>query len=138
MNNVDKTNTKYKRKEKIVKNSKVYYGATFLEEKDLVESNIKNNIELKYYKIENYERKILKREKLSYGIEIVKKEYTNENIKIEKNTIENITDNAAKVINIIETLKKYKVTPIGLQDVVSDLLKQNMTKQGIDKTSNRL
>lgn len=107
-----------------MKNSTIYYGATFLEEKDLVESNITNNIELKYYKIENYERKILKKEKLSYGIEIVKKEYTDENIKVEKNRVENITDNAVKVINIIETLKKYKVTPIGLQDVVSDLLKQ--------------
>lgn len=121
-----------------MKNSTIYYGATFLEEKDLVESNTKNNIELKYYKIENYESRILRKEKLSYGIEIVKKEYADKKVKIEKNKIEDITDNAAKVINIIETLKKYKVTPIGLQDVVSDLLKQNIEKQSIDKTPNRL
>ena len=32
---------------------------------------------------------------------------------------------AKKVIEIIDTLKKYKVTPIGLNDVLEDLLKAN-------------
>jgi len=108
-----------------VKDSTVYYGATFLDEKDLVETNITNNIELEYYRTENYKANILKKEKTSYGIEIVKKEYISEDIKIEKSRLDDISTNAKKVINIIESLKLHKVTPIGLQDVVCDLLKQN-------------
>ena len=107
-----------------MKNSKIYYGATFLNEKDLVETNITNNIELEYYGTKNYRTSTLKNERPSYGIEIVKKEYISDDVKIEKQKIENITGSAKKVINIIETLKLYKVTPIGLQDVVHDLLKQ--------------
>ena len=60
---------------------------------------------------------------------MIKKEYTKDNIKIEKRRIDNISENAKKVINIIETLKKYKVTPIGLQDVVEDLLKEEKNSQ---------
>lgn len=108
-----------------MKDSTVYYGAAFLNEKDLVETNITHNIELEYYKTENYKTSILKKEKISYGIEVVKKEYNAENIKIEKSRLDDVSRNAKKVINIIETLKMHKVTPIGLQDVVCDLLKQS-------------
>jgi len=109
---------------KTLKNSTVYYGATFLDEKDLVETNITNNIELEYYRTENCKTNILKKEKTSYGIEIIKREYILDDVKVEKSRLEDISTNAKKVINIIESLRMHKVTPIGLQDVVCDLLKQ--------------
>ena len=49
----------------------------------------------------------------------------NNNITIESNNIENISNSSDKVIEIINTLKKYKVTPVGLNDVLEDLLKAN-------------
>ena len=59
-----------------------------------------------------------------YGIEIVKKEYGKDEIKCEKNSVNKISTNESKIINIIEKLKSNKVTPIGLNDVLLDLLKQ--------------
>ena len=37
--------------------------------------------------------------------------------------IKNISSNENKIRRIIELLKTYKVTPIGLNDVLTDLLK---------------
>ena len=45
-------------------------------------------------------------------------------IKFERNIIEKITTNERKVVRIIEKLKNCKVTPIGMEDVLSDMLKQ--------------
>lgn len=106
--------------------SKVYYGAAIFNKEDLLEARKKNKIKLEYYSIK---QKKLQEESQQYGIEVIKKEYTKDNIKIEKRRIDNISENAKKVINIIETLKKYKVTPIGLQDVVEDLLKEEKNSQ---------
>lgn len=101
-------------------NSGIYYGATLLDETDLLESNNRNKIELEYYGTKKHS---MKKETI-YGISIVKKEYQENKIKFEKNTIERISTNENIVKNIIETLKEYKVTPVGLEDVLRDLLKQ--------------
>ena len=106
-------------------NSKAYCGGTFLGEKELKETNIDYRIELEYYTTNNHINISTKEEINTYGIEIVKKEYKNNKIDIETNNVEHISNNASKVIEIIETLKKYKVTPIGLNDVLEDLLKAN-------------
>ncbi len=105
-----------------MKDSRTYYGGTFLEEEDLKESNIKHRIELEYYTTANKETND---EKHSYGIEIIKKEYKNNRIDTESNSKECISNSSEKIIEIIDTLKKYKVTPIGLNDVLEDLLKAN-------------
>ena len=93
-----------------------YYGATLLNETDM------NRIILEYYKNKIY---TLNRAKLKtfYGITIVKKEYKNNEVKFEKNTIKQISTNENKVKNIIQMLKTYQVTPIALNDVLTDLLK---------------
>ena len=105
-----------------MKDSRTYYGGTFLEEEDLKESNIKHRIELEYYTTANKETND---EKHGYGIEIIKKEYKNNRIDTESNSKECISNSSEKIIEIIDTLKKYKVTPIGLNDVLEDLLKAN-------------
>ena len=105
-------------------NSKAYYGATFLGEEELRETNINHKIELEYYKTKKHINRN-KEKYTSYGIEIVKKEYKDNKIDIETNNREHITNNVDKVIEIIETLKRHKVTPIGLNDVLEDLLRAN-------------
>ena len=106
-------------------NSKAYYGGTFLGKEELKEANIKHRIELEYYTIKNYINKDTQDEFATYGIEIVKKEYKEEKVNMESSNREYISNNADKVIEIIETLKRHKVTPIGLNDVLEDLLRAN-------------
>ena len=101
-------------------NSKTCYGMTYFDENELKEAKINHRVELEYYKTEESTKDDFK-----YGIEIRKKEYINDKISIESNNIENITNSSDKVIEIINTLKKYKVTPVGLNDVLEDLLKAN-------------
>ena len=100
----------------------IYYGATLLGEQDLVEATNKNKIELEYYGTEDHNSKT--KEQTFYGIEVVKKEYENNAVKFEKNYIENVSTNKGVIDRIIETLKNYKVTPIALEDVLTDLLKR--------------
>ena len=99
---------------------KTCYGMTYFDENDLKETQINHRVELEYYKTNKYEENDFK-----YGIEICKKEYINDNISVETNKIENITNSSDKVIEIINTLKKFKVTPVGLNDVLEDLMKAN-------------
>lgn len=101
-------------------NSKTCYGMTYFDENDLKETTINHRVELEYYKTQQNTEDDSK-----YGIEIRKKEYINNNITIESNNIDNISNSSDKVIEIINTLKKYKVTPVGLNDVLEDLLKAN-------------
>ena len=101
-----------------MQSSRIYQGETTLENEEIKGNRRSKKIQLEYYKVLEGTEK--------YGVEIVKKEYrNNKNINTEIGTISNISESSKKVINIIETLKKHKVTPIGLQDVVEDLLKQN-------------
>lgn len=101
----------------------VYYGATLLDETDLVETVNNDKILLEYY--ENKRHSIDKiKLKTFYGITVVKKEYGKNEIKCEKNCIKKISTNENKIINIIETLKTNKVTPVALNDVLIELLKK--------------
>ena len=101
-------------------NSKTCYGMTYFDENDLKETRINHRVELEYYRTEEKVENGFK-----YGIEIRKKEYINDGITEESNNIENISNSSDKVIEIINTLKEYKVTPIGLNDVLEDLLRAN-------------
>ena len=99
---------------------KTCYGMTYFDENDLKDTKINHKVELEYYKTNKCAE-----DNIEYGIEICKKEYINNKITIETNNIENISNSSDKVIEIINTLKRYKVTPIGLNDVLEDLLKAN-------------
>lgn len=103
--------------------SRTYYGGTFLGEQELKDANINHRIELEYYTTKNYINEETKEEITTYGIEVIKKEYKEDGIDTESSNRKDISSNSDKVIEIIETLKKYKVTPIGLNDVLEDLLK---------------
>ena len=102
-------------------NSKVYYGHTFLENTDLINSKIKNRIELEYYRTKKQKNLFLSKDNKSYGIEIVKKEYEGKRINIEKEKVDRITDTLNSINSILDKLKKFKVTPIALKDVLEDM-----------------
>ena len=104
--------------------SRTYHGGTFLGWDDLQEAKINHRVELEYYQTKNDINNILNEDDTKYGIEILKKEYEKDRIYIESNNIKNVCDSSKKVIEIINVLKKNKVTPVGLQDVLDDLLMQ--------------
>ena len=103
-------------------NSKDYYGNTFLEAKDLKDTNIKNRIELEYYRTKKSKKHFLREDTESYGIEIVKKEYQGKKINVEKEKIDKICDKKSNIDLILNKLKQFKVTPITLKDVVHDIM----------------
>lgn len=99
-----------------------YYGATLLREENAAETT-SNKITLEYYSMEK-QMDTQAEETTLYGITIVKKEYNNKDIKFEKKTVEKVSSNKNIVMKIIRLLKDYKVTPIELEEVLEDLLKQ--------------
>lgn len=99
-----------------MKNLEKYYGATVLNEAGI------NEVVLEYYKSKKYTFRKAKL-KTYYGITIVKREYKKDEVNLEKNTVKQISTNENKIKNLLEVLKTYKVTPIALNDVLTDLLK---------------
>jgi len=109
-----------------LENSKTYYGGTFLDEKDLAETRSNHKIELEYYTTKAYGE--VNEESETYGVEIVKKEYEGTEVKIELNYHENICNNINKINEVIEILKRCKVTPMGLDDVIEEIYKRAITE----------
>ncbi len=107
-----------------MKSSKTCYGMTYIENAEIPNGNLNHRIELEYYRIKKPRFNLLGKPNKKYGIEIQKREYKNNKFKVETNSVNHITKSKEKVINIINTLKEYKVTPVGLNDVLEDLLKQ--------------
>jgi hypothetical protein len=96
---------------------KTFFDGVFISKEHLEEADIKYPIKLEYYKTseeENVETK--------YGIEVVKTEYLDGNVKIETKEIKNVTDDIEEENKILTLLKDNEVTPIGVEDVLQDLL----------------
>ena len=83
----------------------------------LKEAGIKYPIKLEYYKTSgegNVETK--------YGIEVVKTEYLDDNVKVEAKEFKNVTNNQEEQEKILTLLRDNEVTPIAVEDVLQDLL----------------
>ena len=102
--------------------SKVYCGNTFLDMGDLKENNLKNRIELEYYRTKKRKNYFLREDTETYGIEIVKKEYQGKKVNIEKEKVDKISNKKATIDSILKKLREFKVTPITLKDVVHDMM----------------
>lgn len=100
-------------------NSKVYYGSTILDTKD---TNTKNRIELEYYRTKKRKNCFLREDTKTYGVEIVKKEYQGKKLNIEKEKVDRISDEKSSIDAILNKLRKFKVTPICLKDIVDDMM----------------
>lgn len=102
--------------------SKVCCGKTFLDSRDLKENNLKNRIELEYYRTKRRKNYFLREDTQIYGIEIVKKEYQGKKVNIEKEKVDKISNKKTTIDSILKKLQEFKVTPITLKDVVHDIM----------------
>ena len=97
---------------------KVLYGQTILEAEDLLETNIDYLVELAYYKTNKKQA-----DSTVYGIEIVKTEHVKNKITKEANEIDFFTRNERIIDKVLNLLKTYKVTPMGLKETVFEIVK---------------
>lgn len=96
---------------------KTFFDGTFVSEDSLKETDIKYPIKLEYYKTLEEENVVNK-----YGIEIVKTEYIDGKTYTESKRMNNITNSLEEEEKILKLLKNNEVTPIGLEDVLKDLI----------------
>lgn len=98
---------------------KVFYGDTYLNGIDMLENDIRNLIELEYYKTCT---NVGKDKATVYGIEVIKTEHFRNKMEKEIDNIDLLTKDEALIDKILNILKEQKVTPIALRDVVHDLI----------------
>ena len=99
-------------------NLRTFFGKTTINNEDAEQANF-DRMYLEYYKNVN-EREIKKDEK-PYGVTIIKKTQIGKILEIEEKEVKNILNRENDVDNILKLLVEYKVTPIGLDDVLQDL-----------------
>ena len=97
-----------------------FFGETFINEEQLKQEGIKYPIKLEYYKRTN-EINTKNKVNKKYGIDIVKIEYLENNIKKEIKEIKNISNDEEKINEILTILKRNEVTPIGAEDIIREL-----------------
>ena len=97
---------------------KTFFGGMFMNKEELRKVGILNPIKLEYYKIKD-----LKSKNDIFGIEVVKTEYINEEVKVEKASIDKLTNDEKIENSILDILKRNEVTPVILEDVIEDLAK---------------
>ena len=106
---------------------KTFFSSTFMNPKLLKEVGIHYPIQLAYYKITNKEAE--KQQKAKFGIYIVKTEYKKENVKVEKKNIQYVSNDEKKIEEILNLLKENEVTPIAIEDVISDVSKNDRNQE---------
>ena len=97
---------------------KTFFDGVFMSDAILEAANIKYPIKLEYYKTIDIEEDV----GAKYGIEIVKTEYKKGDVKIERKIVSDITTSTAEANKILTILRNNEVTPIGMQDVLNDIL----------------
>lgn len=100
-------------------NLRTFFGKTTINNEDAEQANF-DRMYLEYYKNVN-EREIKKDEK-PYGVTIIKKTQIGKILEIEEKEVKNILNRENDVDNILKLLVEYKVTLIGLDDVLQDLV----------------
>ena len=104
---------------------KVFYTSTFIKKEKLKEAGINYPIKLEYYKVIN-EDEIMKGEKARFGIKVIKTEYKNNNTKTEEKEITYLSNDENKIEEILTIFKENEVTPISVEDIIYDFLKQTI------------
>ena len=97
---------------------KTFFGGIFMNKYELRGEGILYPIKLEYYKIKD-----LKSKNDIFGVEVVKTEYLNEEVKVEKASVDRLTNDETIENSILNLLKRNEVTPVALKDVVQDLAK---------------
>ena len=97
---------------------KTFFDGIFMDEEKLKKEDIEYPIKLEYYKTIAMEENV----EAKYGIEIIKTEYRKEKAIVESNVVNNITNNSNDADKILTILRNNEVTPIGMQDVLDDMI----------------
>lgn len=102
-----------------------FFGCTFMDREELARMGVEYPIKLEYYKIQTNEEKIKNQQDIRYGIEIIKTSYINNNIETENKSIPEILRDEIMINNILDKLKENKVTPVSVEYIIEDLLKES-------------
>lgn len=102
-----------------MKNLREFYGDTVIDKNDYNEFDSEFKIHLTYYKTQDCLN--LDDKNVSYGMQVVKKQTDGKNMKVETKEFSNIVDTEEKVYSILEILKRNKVTPVAVRDVLEDM-----------------
>lgn len=109
---------------------KTFFDRIFISKEHLQEAGIKYPIKLEYYKIARDENvkntnQINETENTmgKYGIEVVKTEYLESNVKVESKEVSGVTNDLDEADRILTLLRNNEVTPVGVEDVLEDLQK---------------
>ncbi len=102
---------------------RTFFSSTFINKEMLNEAGIEHPIKLEYYKLIN-EDEMIKQEKAKFGISIVKTEYQKEEVKIENKKIQYVSNDEKKIEEILNILKENEVTPVAVDDILSDFSKK--------------
>lgn len=102
-------------------NIKELYGEAIIDSRDSEELNIGERIKLEYYK--TISKLFANGNRETYGIGIVKKYKDTKNEKIESREINNILLEEKQTEKLLKILINNKVTPIALDDVLTDLIR---------------
>ena len=97
---------------------KYFFGCTFMSQDELANIGVKYPIKLEYYKTKTNEEDVKNENEIKYGIEVIKTSYIEEKINIEKRTIPEIIKDELKINEILNTLKRHKVTPISAEYII--------------------
>lgn len=100
-------------------NLRTFFDKTTIDNKEAEDFNF-DKIYLEYYKNRNDEK--VKAETKPYGVTIIKKTQTGKILEIEEKEVTNIINKENEADNILKLLVTYKVTSIGLDDVLADLV----------------
>lgn len=102
---------------------RIFFGSTFINKEALKEAGIYYPIKLEYYKIIN-EDEMIKQEKAKFGINVVKTEYKKDDVTIENKKIQYVSNDEKEIEEILILLKENEVTPIAVEDILSDFSKK--------------
>ena len=96
---------------------KSFFGRTVIDSSDSEDLKSNEKIELEYYETHN----LLEENERKYGIEVVKRNQKNEKFNIESKIVNNISKEENKVNRLLEILMINKVTPVTVDDIISDI-----------------
>ena len=98
---------------------KTLYGKAVIDSSDSEEIQNDHKIELEYYTTKH--NLLFKNESKPYGIEVVKKDIERNRIDVEKKVLNNICKLEQDTKNLLDLLVVNKVTPMSVEDIISDL-----------------
>lgn len=96
------------------------YGEATIGGKELDLEKRNSSIHLKYYKTKN---ELPSKNAKKYGIEVIKEEINGKSKTKEKSTAYELSDNEQLIDKLLKIFVKNKVTPVTINDILTDLHK---------------